>query len=121
MLATNRRPSGHRRCRVTIEQRPAADAVDASYTPVDGPWTTLAKEWMAQETVGGEEQFRARQMSASYDTRWHMTYRKDMDPNLVNVPKLRRLVYSGRVYDVLVATMNGRRDGIELTTLAKVG
>lgn len=107
---------------ITIEQRPAADGVDASGTPTDGPWTTLVAEMPAARLdVQGYEKFRADQESARYDTRWEINYRADCDPDLVDVPKLRRVVEFGRIYDIESASVIGRRAGIELLTLAKVG
>jgi ribosomal protein S5 len=41
-----------------------------------------------------------------------------MDPDLVDVQKERRLVVSGRIFDIRAATTIGRRRGIELVTLA---
>lgn len=112
---------GQRDRRVTIQQRPAADASETSGFPVDGPWTTLVSCDMAKFDVGGRERFQSAQTSAAYDTRWEMEYRADMDPELVDVAKLRRLVYAGRTYDIVAASQIGRRDGVEITTLAKVG
>lgn len=114
-------PAGERDRLVQIEQRPTTDAVDASYTPVDGPWTELGKLWARKVELGGNERFTAMQLSAKYDTRWQIGYRADMDPELIDVAKVRRLVYKSRTYDIVSATMLGRRDGIELQTLSKAG
>lgn len=108
---------------VTIQSRPSADSevaetVSISGMPVDD-WATLANVWMERVNLGGRERFAASQMSAPYDTRWRMNYRADMDPELIDVPKLRRLVYQGRTYDITAAEQMGRRDGIELSTLAR--
>lgn len=107
---------------VTIEQRPADDTVDASGVPIDGPWTTLQSPvWMNRQDVKMSERFTAQQESAAVDTRWEMHYRGDMDPELVDVPKLRRLVYQGRVYNIRGASVIGARQGVELETLARAG
>lgn len=104
---------------ITIEERPAADAVDDAGTPIDGPWTTLVAEMPAARLdVQGGERFRSEQESARYDTRWEINYRADMDPDLVDVPKLRRIVEFGRTYDIESASVIGRRAGIELLTLS---
>ena len=47
-----------------------------------------------------------------------MSYIASMDPELVDVPKLRRLVYQGRTYEIVHAAMIGRREGIEFLTIA---
>jgi SPP1 family predicted phage head-tail adaptor len=68
--------------------------------------------------IRGAERFQADQLSARYDIRWEINYRSDMDPDAVNVPKTRRLVYKGRIYDIVTASMIGRNEGVELMTLA---
>ena len=112
---------GHRDRIITIESRPAADTVDDEGAPIDGPWTTLSNRIPAARTdVIAREQFRADQLSAMQTTRWEMGYRIDMDPEQLDVPKLRRVVHRGRVYDITSASIIGRLEGIELMTLARV-
>lgn len=112
--------SGERDRMITLEQRPATLSKDASGTPIDGPWTTLVEHMPASKMViGGRERFNAQQLTSPYDTRWEINYRTDMDPELINVPKLRRVVYQGRVHDIVHADHIGRREGVELLTLAR--
>lgn len=108
---------GKRDRRVTIQQRPAADAVDAAGAPLE-TWTTLVEMAAEKMVIGGRERFLADQKSAPYDTRWRLNYRADLDRDLVDVPKLRRLVYKSRVYDIVDAQVIGRNEGIELLTLS---
>lgn len=99
---------------VTIEQQSEAASGYPSET-----WTTLeAGVWMSKQDTRGGERFRAAQLSAPYDTVWQLHWRDDMDPDLLDVPKTRRLVYRGRVYDIVRATELGRREGIALETVA---
>lgn len=113
---------GERDFSVRLEQRPTADAVDAGHTPVDGPWTTLVGSMpAARYPITGRERLIAEQMASSYDTRWEINYRRDMDPDLVNVPKCRRIVYLGRTFDIVSANLLGRREGIALFTLTAGG
>jgi head-tail adaptor len=126
-MAIRRAPIEPGRCRwrVTIESRPADDTTDTSGAPIDGPWTTLLDDVpMARTDVQGRERFIADQESALADTRWEMGYRADMDPDLVDVVKLRRLVVRGRVYDIEAASVmsvgGSVLAGIELMTRAKV-
>lgn len=110
--------AGERDKRVLIQQ--ATDTVGSSMFPVE-TWTTLADPvWMRKLDLRGDERFKASQLSAPAETQWEMGYRADMDPDLLNVPKTRRLVYQGRTYDITEASMIGRKEGIELLTLAKV-
>jgi hypothetical protein len=116
--------SGNRDTPVEIQQRPATDAVDGSGFPSEdaNTWTTLQEvEWMHKASVGGQERFASLQTSAPVDTRWVMTYRADMDPDLLDIAKVRRLVYLGRRYDIVTGVVIGRHHGIALTTLSRIG
>ena len=110
--------AGDRNWMITIQQRPVADVADDSGAPIEA-WTTLVEMPAAKHDVRGMERFSAEQLSASYDTRWVINYRADMDPELVHVEKLRRVKHRSRVYDIVHAEMLGLRQGIELQTLAK--
>lgn len=93
-------------------------------TPSNQPkesWSTLCQAWMARDSMTGAERILAAQESAKAITRWVMRYRSDMDPDLVNVPKERRLLYNDRPYNIRAAENLDRKVGISLTTLAKVG
>jgi len=82
-------------------------------------WETLEEVvFMSKEDMRGSERFRAAQLSAGYDTKWELQWRDDMDPDLVDVPKTRRLSYKGRIYDITTAVEMGRQEGIQLFTIA---
>lgn len=100
---------------VVIQQ--LTESAGSSGFPVES-WSALDTVWMEKMEVRGSERFRAAQLSAPIETRWQMQYRDDMDPDLVDVPKKRRLLYQGRSYDITSATEIGRQEGIELMTLA---
>lgn len=102
---------------VTLQQLTASK--DATTHAPKETWTTLAAPiWMAKSDARGQERFIAHQVSAAVETVWEMGYRVDMDPELVDVAKERRIVYQGRTYGVIGGRQIGRRDGIELFTLA---
>ncbi len=108
--------AGPRDREVTIQQ--LTDSDGTSGYPVES-WTDLLPvEWMCKLAVTGSERFRAAQLSAAIDTRWQMNYREDMDPDAIDVPKKRRLLYQGRIFDITSAIEIGRQEGIELVTLA---
>lgn len=101
---------------VTIQSRTAG--VDASGAPSE-TWATLTTAWMARTIVnGGGEFFKADQLSGAIVTQWTMRYLDTMDPDQVDVPASRRLLYFGRVYDIVQAELLDRRVGILLRTLA---
>jgi SPP1 family predicted phage head-tail adaptor len=103
---------------VMLQQK--AEASGTSGFPVE-TWSNLGGVWMSKADIRGMERLQAMQMSAKYDTRWEMAYLASMDPELVDVPNLRRLVYQGRTYDIVSASQIGRREGVEVMTIAKVG
>lgn len=101
---------------VTIQQ--LTEAVSPSHTPTR-TWSTLLTAFMCRETQTGAERFNAAQLSAQATTTWAMRYIESMDPDLVDVPKARRLSYMGRVYDIVQAEHVARKDRIVITTVAK--
>jgi head-tail adaptor len=111
--------TGERTQTVVLQQRPVADAVDTSGAPTEvTEWTTLVASMPAGKyDLQGAEKLRAEQLSARYDTRWEINYRADMDPDLLDVAKLRRILHRGRIHDIVAASVIERRDGIELMTL----
>lgn len=107
--------SGERDRAVTVQQ--ATETEDSTGFPIQ-EWTTLVTPyWMRIDGVKGHERFTAGQESAPSTIRWEGGYRTDLDPELVDVPKTRRLLYQGRVFDITDAQQIGRREGIEFMTL----
>lgn len=108
--------AGRRDTSVTIQH--LTEPTTGSGYPVETWVTHSPKVLMSRLDVRADEHFDASQNSAFVETIWQMPYLKTMDPDLVDVPKTRRLVVSGRVYDIRTATAIGRKRGIELLTLA---
>lgn len=106
---------GHLDRRVTVQQ--AVESVGSSGMPVQ-TWSLLAVVPMGRESLKGMERLQAGQIASRYDSRWLMPYRADMDPDAVDVAKDRRLVFGGRVQEIVSAQHVGRKEGIELTTMA---
>lgn len=108
--------AGERDRYVTVQQ--LTESVGSSRFPVE-TWSTLCTVWMHKLDLSARERFRLNQNSAASDVQFEMPYRADMDPELVDVPKKRRLLYLGRVFDITEASTIGRKEGIELTTLSR--
>ena len=107
---------GQRDRAVLIQQ---ADTSTATSGFTKEAWFTLVPvAWMCKKDVRAEERWKTAQIAAKFDSVWEMGYRADMDPELVDVPKLRQLVYQGRTYQIVSAKQIGRREGIELATVA---
>lgn len=105
--------SGARDRQVTIQQ--LTESKGASHAPVES-WTLLTDVWAAKKAVRGLERFVADQVQATFDSKWEIPYVASMDPDLIDVPKTRRLVVKGRVHDIVSAEEIGRRQAIELLT-----
>lgn len=104
---------------ITIQQ--VTDTTTASGMPGE-TWATLVSDMPAsKDDLSGRERMLVSQLSAVADVKFGINYRLDMDPEIVDVPKARRVIYRERAYDITYARMVGRRDGLELFALAKVG
>lgn len=111
-------PTGTRNRLVTIQHGTTAPGPSGAgvETFVDAP----PPIWMARSDARGGEvwQADANQIAAQALHRWSMPYLDSMDPDLVDVPKSRRLLYHGRVYDIVDA-QKSRGDEITITTRVK--
>jgi len=106
---------------VKIEQ--LTPSTGSSRFPVES-WTDLAwPVYMSKRDLSGteRERFVMDQITAPFDTVWEFAYRPDMDPELVDVPKTRRLVYQNRTHNIIDATQVGRRAGVQVMTRARQG
>lgn len=111
--------SGERNKAVKIQQL-TEDTAESQF-PKES-WTTLANPvWMRRMTMKASERFAAGMETGADTVQWEMGYRPDMDPELVDVVKKRRLSYQGRTYDIVSASLIGQREGVELMTLSGSG
>lgn len=107
--------TGQRDKLVTIQQ--LTESGSASKFNVES-WTSLVTVFMARRDASARERFTADQFAAENDVVWTLFYRADMDPESIDVPKRRRLIYRGRAYDITGARPVGFQTDIELTTRA---
>lgn len=108
---------GERDRRVVIQQ--LTQGLGATSRMPTETASTLATVWMRVLDLKASERVTAAQTAARADVQFEMGYRGDMDPELVDVPALRRLVYQGRTFDITSASLIGRREGIELLAIAQ--
>ncbi len=89
-------------------------------------WSALRPTWAMKMDGRGAERFRSEAdlLAPSMGTSWTIPYSADMDPEIVNVPATRRILYRGAVYDIVAAGFeNGVAkadfgfDDIELMTI----
>ena len=116
LVGKPRTASGLRDKLVTIEQMTKSKGTTGF--PVE-TWTTLRTAYMSRLDQRADERYAANQLSPAVETQWHTDYASDIDPELVNVPTKRRLVYLGRTFDILAGTILGNKEGVEFITLAK--
>lgn len=117
VLSPSKVAAGQRDKPVQIQSK--TDSSASSGFPVEG-WPTLATVYMSREDVRADERAAAGMDTAFVETQWQMPYMAAMDPELVDVPATKRLVYRNRVYNIRAAALMDRRQGIELLTLAGV-
>ena len=107
---------------VTIQYR--SDGTSTSGFPVDDWDLTrtrtvyMARLQRTRDDYRGREAQGALGVKSEDTTRWLMGYTSTMDPDLVDVKRQRRLVYQGRVLNIVGAEHIGRKDAIELITIA---
>ena len=113
--------AGERDRQVTL--RPITQSRGGSGFPVEteGDTGDGIVLWACKSDVSGRERFAGGQLSAPYETRWEVPYVEDLDPDLVDVAKAFVLVYQDRLHDIIAASMIGRKEGVELLTLARRG
>lgn len=111
----SRAASGRRDKLVTIEQRTVP--TEGGY-PGD-TWETLRSVRMSRLDLRADERYASAQDSAYKETQWHGPYTADMDPDAIDVPANRRLLYADRIYNIRSASMIGNKQGIEYITLVQ--
>lgn len=82
-------------------------------------WLPLVTVWASRLDLRADERYATAQEAAYKETQWHFDYIASMDPDLVDVPNERRAKYLGRIYNIRAASMIGRKEGIEVITLAR--
>lgn len=115
MPAPRRYGSGLRDRVVTIEG--LTPSTGGSGFPVES-WSTIETLYAFRRDVSARERFAADVATAPAETVWDVNYTASLDPELVDVPKTRRIVAEGRVYDIVGAALIGRRQGVELATVS---
>ncbi len=81
-------------------------------------WVPLGKPmYMSRSDMAADERFTESQQSAWGRSTWQMPYVVSMDPELVDVPKTKRLNFNGRIFNIEAALLMEQRLGITLVTL----
>jgi hypothetical protein len=109
-------PAGTRDVLVTIQGLTETTG-DTGY-PIETFTDRPPKVWMSKTMDTAAERLAGAQIAARFFTEWTMPYRSDMDPDRVDVPKLRRLKLHERTHDIIAAELIGQHRQIRLVTLA---
>lgn len=99
-----------------ITERPALSGV-----PVKTLTGVSLSLYAAKRDLSARERFAGDQVSARADQQWDLPYLPAIDPEQVDVASAFQLVYLGRTYDIIGAELIGRRNGVRVMTMARVG
>jgi hypothetical protein len=103
-----------------VQLVPRVDATGADRFPADTDGTPISL-WVSKEDIGGRELIRMNQETAPFDMVFVLPFGDAFNPNAVDVAKAFEVEYVGRRYDIVHAAEIGRRDGVELLTLSRMG
>lgn len=78
-------------------------------------WGTLATVWASRRDVSDAERVAAAQVAATISTRFQIRW----GSTWASLNPKDRLVSDGRVYDIVGVKEIGRRDGLEISALAR--
>ncbi|MBD1373717.1 phage head closure protein [Hazenella sp. IB182357] len=93
------------RRRVTIQKSTKIKNSEGAFTTV---WTDVATIWAGIKPLRGREYFQAAAVQAENTVRFHIRYRKGIEPAM-------RILYDSRIFDIQsVIDVNERHKEIEL-------
>lgn len=87
---------------------------DALNNPVDA-WLLLATVWASKLDVRDSERFAAKEVGAEIGTRFQLRY----SATVADLNPKDRISYNGRTYDIVGVKEIGRREGLEITAIAR--
>ncbi|RZJ01818.1 MAG: head-tail adaptor protein [Brevundimonas sp.] len=98
--------------RITIQR---ATVTRDEYNAEVSTWATMANVWAAYEPIKDGERFRAGERAAELSARFQIRY----SSQVAGVTAEDRLTFDGKTYEIINVKEIGRREGIELTTVAR--
>lgn len=98
--------------RITIQR---AMITRDDYNEEVSTWADLCTVWAAYEPVRDGERFRAGERAAELSARFQIRW----SSKVAEVSAEDRLMFQGKVYEITHTKEIGRREGIELTTVAR--
>ncbi len=100
---------------------PIVQSRAASGFPTEAQDPPTIDLWVSKEDISGRERIVMNQASAPFDTRFVLPFGDAFNPDTIDVPKVFELEYLGKRYDITAAAEIGRREGVEVLTLARRG
>lgn len=98
--------------RITLQR---ATVTRDEYNAEVSTWATLATVAASYEPIKDGERFRAGERAADMSTRFQVRYSSDVS----GLTAEDRLIFEGRTYEIEHVKEIGRREGLELTTVAR--
>jgi len=99
--------------RITLQQ--ATITYDALNNPAQ-TWSTLATVWASKMDIRDSERVAAQEVGADITTRFQIRYSdavSDINPK-------DRLTFDGRTYEIVNVKEIGRREGLEISAVARI-
>jgi hypothetical protein len=112
--------AGQRSVLVTIQGLAESDGGYPVETFTDLPPAVYMSKNIGRRLETEDFEATAAQVAARMQTEWQMPYRVDMDPDLIDVPKMRRLKDGVRTYDIVGAEKLGPTIRIATVAATKV-
>lgn len=78
-------------------------------------WSTLATPWASKKDVSDSERVASAEVSAEIGTRFQIRY----DSSWSDLNPKDRVVYDGRTYDISAVKEINRREGLEISAIAR--
>lgn len=79
-------------------------------------WSTLTTVWASKEDVRDAERVAAQEVGAEITTRFRIRW----STRVADVNPKDRLVFAGRIYQIVAVKEIGRRDGLEISATARI-
>ncbi len=102
--------AGDLRHRITIQK--LSGAVDEMKQPIPDDWVDVATRSASVEPLTGREYWAAQQVQAETTVRIRMRYLRGIDPTM-------RVLFKGRVLEIIAPPVNVGEKNIELQLLCK--
>lgn len=99
---------------ITIQR--AAEARDTFHNLVEGPWNNLITVRAAKQEISDGERVRAQEVGADITMRFQVRWNR----TIATVSAKDRLIFEGKLFEILGVKEIGRREGKEITATTRI-